>query len=216
MNKEIIIDKLWRLRELLRSGYLESPTSAIQLIDGILKDMYTVEDMEDMDDMEDMEDMEDMGNYDKFSNDVTNGAVSMDDFVDPYHNYRIRDCILSIPRFARELVNTTCSTVNGYVLPSDVEQIIPAMRYTPTVLYLLVITVLLDMGIPVVYNEVEMNAFDYTEFRCRLAKVLTCALGADSDAVAQNIYSVDEELDMYEDFVATIDDALLVSLKTSN
>ena len=101
-------------------------------------------------------------------------------------------------------------------MPSDVEQIIPAMRYTPTVLYLLVITVLLDMGIPVVYNEVEMNAFDYTEFRCRLAKVLTCALGADSDAVAQNIYSVDEELDMYEDFVATIDDALLVSLKSSN
>ncbi len=198
MNNEIIIDKLWRLRELLSSGYGEPSTSAIQFLDEIL------------------EEMENMIIAEELSYNDTNGLLSTEEFVDPYHKYKIDDCILSIPRFAKELVNTTVSTVNGYVLPSDVEQIIPAMRYTPTVLYLIVITVLLDMGIPVVYNEVEMNAFDYTEFRGRLAKVLTCSLGADDDALAQNIYSIDEELDMYEDFVATIDDALLVSLKSSN
>lgn len=209
MNNEIM-DKLWKLRGIISSGYAESSTSALQLLDEILEDMENMAIADDMDNMDSAE------SYDKSSYDDTDGLLSTEDFVDPYNNYRIKDCILSIPRFAKQLVNTTCSTVNGYVLPSDVEQIIPAMRYTPAVLYLIVTTIFLDMGIPVVYNEVEMNAFDYTEFRCRLAKVLTCVLGADSDALAQNIYSVDEELDMYEDFVATIDDALIVSLKSSN
>lgn len=202
MNNDTIIEKLWTLRELLSFGYSDNSTSAIQLLDEIIDDIENSE----------LEDEADgMSRYDD-----ADGLLSTDEYIDPYKNYKIKDCILNIPRFAKELVNTTSSTVNGYVLPSDVEQIIPAMRYTPTVLYLIVITVLLDMGIPVVYNEVEMNAFDYTEFRGRLAKVLTCVLGADSDALAQNIYSVDEELDMYEDFVATIDDALIVSLKYSN
>lgn len=205
MNNEIIIDKLYRLRELLSSGYSEPSTSAIQFLDEIL---------EDMENMIIADELDNVGEESSYND--TNGLLSTEEFVDPYHKYKIDDCILSIPRFAKELVNTTVSTVNGYVLPSDVEQIIPAMRYTPTVLYLIVVTVLLDMGIPVVYNEVEMNAFDYTEFRGRLAKVLTCSLGADDDALSQNIYSIDEELDMYEDFVATIDDALLVSLKSSN
>lgn len=202
MNNDTIIEKLWTLRELLSFGYSDNSTSAIQLIDEIIDDIESSELVNET---------ESMSNYDD-----TDGLLSTDEYIDPYKNYKIKDCILNIPRFAKELVNTTSSTVNGYVLPSDVEQIIPAMRYTPTVLYLIVVTVLLDMGIPVVYNEVEMNAFDYTEFRGRLAKVLTCVLGADSDALAQNIYSVDEELDMYEDFVATIDDALIVSLKSSN
>ena len=196
------MEKLWSLRNLLSFGYSDESTSAIQLVDEII---------DDMENMALVDEAENMSSYD-----AADGLLSTEEYVDPYKNYKIKDCILNIPRFAKELVNTTSSTVNGYVLPSDVEQIIPAMRYTPTVLYLIVITVLLDMGIPVVYNEVEMNAFDYTEFRCRLAKVLTCVLGADSDALAQNIYSVDEELDMYEDFVATIDDALIVSLKSSN
>lgn len=202
MNNDTIIEKLWTLRELLSFGYSDNSTSAIQLIDEIIDDIESSELVNET---------ESMSNYDD-----TDGLLSTDEYIDPYKNYKIKDCILNIPRFAKELVNTTSSTVNGYVLPSDVEQIIPAMRYTPTVLYLIVVTVLLDMGIPVVYNEVEMNAFDYTEFRGRLAKVLTCVLGADSDALAQNIYSVDEELDMYEDFVATIDDALIVSLKSAN
>lgn len=202
MNNDTIIEKLWTLRELLSFGYSDNSTSAIQLLDEIIDDIENSE-LED--------EAEGMSSYDD-----ADGLLSTDEYIDPYKNYKIKDCILNIPRFAKELVNTTSSTVNGYVLPSDVEQIIPAMRYTPTVLYLIVVTVLLDMGIPVVYNEVEMNAFDYTEFRGRLAKVLTCVLGADSDALAQNIYSVDEELDMYEDFVATIDDALIVSLKSAN
>ena len=202
MNNDTIIEKLWTLRELLSFGYSDNSTSAIQLIDEIIDDIESSELVNET---------ESMSNYDD-----TDGLLSTDEYIDPYKNYKIKDCILNIPHFAKELVNTTSSTVNGYVLPSDVEQIIPAMRYTPTVLYLIVVTVLLDMGIPVVYNEVEMNAFDYTEFRGRLAKVLTCVLGADSDALAQNIYSVDEELDMYEDFVATIDDALIVSLKSAN
>ena len=202
MNNDTIIEKLWTLRELLSFGYPDNSTSAIQLIDEIIDDIENSEFEDEADGMSRYDDAD--------------GLLSTDEYIDPYKNYKIKDCILNIPRFAKELVNTTSSTVNGYVLPSDVEQIIPAMRYTPTVLYLIVVTVLLDMGIPVVYNEVEMNAFDYTEFRGRLAKVLTCVLGADSDALAQNIYSVDEELDMYEDFVATIDDALIVSLKSSN
>ena len=202
MNNDTIIEKLWTLRELLSFGYSDNSTSVIQLLDEIIDDIESSA-LED--------ETESTSSY----NDAS-GLLSTEEYIDPYKNYKIKDCILNIPRFARELVNTTSSTVNGYVLPSDVEQIIPAMRYTPTVLYLIVVTVLLDMGIPVVYNEVEMNAFDYTEFRGRLAKVLTCVLGADSDALAQNIYSVDEELDMYEDFVATIDDALIVSLKSSN
>lgn len=202
MNNDNIIEKLWTLRELLSFGYSDNSTLAIQLIDEIIDDIESSE-LED--------EAEGMSSYDD-----ADGLLSTEEYIDPYKNYKIKDCILNIPRFAKELVNTTSSTVNGYVLPSDVEQIIPAMRYTPTVLYLIVVTVLLDMGIPVVYNEIEMNAFDYTEFRGRLAKVLTCVLGADSDALAQNIYSVDEELDMYEDFVATIDDALIVSLKSSN
>lgn len=145
--------------------------------------------------------------------DLDNTKLTMQDYVTIDQTYRFQDCNLDVTKFSRELVNTTSLTINYGVLPSDADNILPAMKYTPSVLYLMVRLVLLDMGEDLMYNTVVLENFNYTVFRERLAKLILYSLGVTQNAVNKNIYSNDEQVDMYDSLQLGIDDAMYVSVK---
>lgn len=146
--------------------------------------------------------------------------LSLDDcppeeIIDLRQEPQMENCKLDLTKFSRELCNLSCYTISNGVIPSVVETIIPTMKYTPSTVYLMVLTILLDMNVEFCYNEVDLSTVNYSMFTERLAKLLLCALGVDETAIAENIYNRDEQLDLYEFLKGDIIDAAQVSLKSS-
>lgn len=138
------------------------------------------------------------------------------EFVDHLGKHRLNECILDIPKFTRELASASRSTLTNCMIPSEADDILKNMEYTPAVVYLVVSTVIADMQIFGVSTELDLAIVDYPEFRNTLAKILICTLGINADAVAENLYTVEEQIDAYESMLADIDDIALTSVKILN
>lgn len=213
MQKELMLNDLHAIENFLRDECEYTPRHILDIVDDLRAEIIGVGHKHSAVYENEFDDFEDALCVNDDYYDLDNTKLTMQDYVTINRTYRFRDCRLDVTKFSRELVNTTSLTISSGILPSDADNILPAMKYTPSVLYLMVRLVLLDMGEDLMYNTVVLENFDYTVFRERLAKLILNSLGVTQNAVIENIYSNDEQVDMYESLQLGIDDAMYVSVK---